>query len=102
MFGHSERWYPGLTEELQRAAYLRRDIPEEHWRYTFDLDETDHAVVALCVTLEPLPSILADRLSEHQANFYKKLQRNLNGIANVPDIFLAVIADFVEAVVLDQ
>lgn len=102
VFGYPERWYPRLREQIQFATDLCRDIPEEHWRYIVEPDEAGDFVAALCMAQVPLPSMLVDRLSDNQANFCKKLQRNINGIPNVPDIFLAVISDFVEAVIFDR
>lgn len=101
VFGHPERWYPGLRDQMQCARELCRDIPDDDWRYIFDPDEAGEVVAALCVIRVPLPSTLEDRLSKHQATFCKKLQRNLKEIPDVPDIFLAVMSHFVEAVIDD-
>ena len=102
VFGYPERWYPGLPEKIQNATDLCSDIPEEHWRYIFEADEAFDVVAALCVTRVPPPSMMLDQLSQHEADFCKKLQRSLNGIPNVPDIFLAVLSDFVEAVIFER
>jgi hypothetical protein len=102
VFGYPERWYPGLRDQMQCAADLCSGIPEEDWRYIFDLDEAGAAVAALCVIQVTPPSGLLGRLSKHQADFCRKLQRNLQGVPNVPDIFLTVLSDFVEAVIDDR
>jgi cold shock CspA family protein len=102
VFGHPARWYPELQDKIQRATDLCRDIPEDDWRYIFGPDEAGDVVAALCAMRMALPLVLADRHSEHQANFYNNLQRNLKGIPDVPTIFLAVISDFVEAVFCDR
>lgn len=102
VFGYPERWYPGLRDQMQRAADLCSGIPEEDWRYIFDLDEAGAAVAALCVIRVPLPTTLLDRLSEHQANFCRKLQRNVERVPNVPDIFLTTLSDFVDAIINER
>jgi hypothetical protein len=102
VFGHPERWYPGFREQVQNATDLCRHTPEEFWCYIFDTDETGYVVAALNVINVPLPPLLVDRLTKHQANFCEKLKRSLNGIPNVPDIFLAVISDFVEAIMCNR
>lgn len=102
VFAHSERWYLKLPEQIKCATDLCRDIPEDHWHYILHTEEVVNVVAALCVTRAPPPSMLVDRLSQHEVDFCKKLQRSLNGIPNVPDIFLAVLSDFVEAVIFER
>lgn len=102
VFGHPERWYPGRRDQLLCATDLCRNIPENHWSLIFDQDEVGYVVAALCASRLPLPLPLLDCLTENQANFCKKLHRSLNGLPNVPDIFLTVISDFVEAVMCDR
>ncbi|MCD2316906.1 hypothetical protein LQ954_12170 [Sphingomonas sp. IC-11] len=99
VFGHSERWYPGLGERMVRAAELCRDVPDDDWRYIVDSDEVGRFVAALCAMRVPLPPMLSDRLSDHQAEFCAKLQRNLDSVPAVPAIFLTLLSDFVDAVV---
>lgn len=102
VFGYPERWYPGLRDRMQYATDLCRDIPVDDWRYIFDSDELDCLIVAFCAMRMSLPSAMAGNLSKHQAELYVKLQRNLREIPNVPDIFLSLISDFVEAVIKDR
>lgn len=102
VFGYPERWYPGLKERVRQCVDMCCAVPAEHWRYIFSPHEGRRVVPAFCAMGVPLPAPLEDRLSTAQAAFYRKLQRNLQGIPTVPDIFLLVLSDFVQAIVDDR
>jgi hypothetical protein len=98
-FAHSERWYPGFSEKSQAIRELCKHVPDDHWGYMYSKEEISDPITVFCwVNISP-PKALEHQLTQAQKNVINNIRSDADRIPRVPNIFLSIISDFVDAII---